>query len=127
MVLSYRELNYAAFASRAIFILALLGGVWLMLRVSFRAALIYFPWLSSDEYLTSLDEAAYEAGKKAMGERWVKDWDANSMLSRYMASRNFDAAKPFGGEMMKALTREYFTHTKAKMLDGSEPGIGAAR
>jgi len=68
-----------------------------------RAALIYFPWMVSDEYLVSLDEAAFEAGKKAAGERWVKDWDANSMLWRYFASRNFDASKPFGGDMMKAL------------------------
>jgi homoserine O-acetyltransferase len=68
-----------------------------------RAALIYFPWTASDEYLISLDEAAYEAGKKAAGEAWVKVWDANSMLSRYMASRNFDASAPFGGDMMKAL------------------------
>ncbi len=68
-----------------------------------RAALIYFPWTASDEYLGSLSEAEYEAGKKAAGERWVKDWDANSMLSRYMASRNFDASVPFGGDMMKAL------------------------
>lgn len=68
-----------------------------------RAALIYFPWTASDEYLISLSEAEYEAGKKAAGERWVKDWDANSMLSRYRASRNFDASLPFGGDMMKAL------------------------
>ena len=68
-----------------------------------RAALIYFPWTSSDEYLISLNEADYETAKKAAGERWVKDWDANSMLSRYMASRNFDASVPFGGDMMKAL------------------------
>ncbi len=70
-----------------------------------RAALIYFPWTSSDEYLNSLDEAAYEAGKRAAGESWVKNWDANSMLWRYYASRNFDASKPFGGDMMKALER----------------------
>ena len=58
-----------------------------------RAALIYFPWTSSDDYLATLDEAAYEAGKKAAGEAWVKNWDANSMLSPYQASRDFDASK----------------------------------
>ena len=36
---------------------------------------------------------------------WVKNWDANSMLWRYFASRNFDASKPFGGDMMKALAQ----------------------
>ena len=70
-----------------------------------RAALIYFPWTSSDEWLISLDEAAYEAAKKAAGEVWVRNWDANSMLWRYFASRNFDASKPFGGDMMQALGR----------------------
>ena len=68
-----------------------------------RAALIYFPWTSSDEYLVSLTEEQYEAGKKAAGDAWAKNWDANSMLWRYFASRNFDASKPFGGDMMKAL------------------------
>ncbi len=68
-----------------------------------RAALIYFPWVVSDEYLASLNEAAYEAGKKAAGDVWVKNWDANSILLRYFASRDFDASKPFGGDMMKAL------------------------
>ena len=68
-----------------------------------RAALIYFPWTTSDEFLVGLDEAAYEAAKKAAGERWVKEWDATSMLWRYYASRGHDASKPFGGDMMKAL------------------------
>jgi homoserine O-acetyltransferase/O-succinyltransferase len=68
-----------------------------------RAALIYYPWIVSDEYLATLDEPAYTAGKQAAGDVWVKNWDANSMLWRYYASRNFDAAKPFGGDMMKAL------------------------
>jgi homoserine O-acetyltransferase/O-succinyltransferase len=70
-----------------------------------RAALIYFPWTNSDEYLATLDDNAYEVGKKAAGELWVKNWDANSILWRYHASRNFDASKPFGGDIMKALAR----------------------
>ena len=28
------------------------------------------------------------------------------------------------GKMMKALTKEYFTHNKVKMIDGSEPDLG---
>lgn len=35
----------------------------------------------------------------------MKNWDANSMLSRYQASRDFDASKPFGDDMMKALAQ----------------------
>ena len=41
LVLAYRELTYSAFASRAMFVVALLLGVWLMLRRSFFAALVY--------------------------------------------------------------------------------------
>lgn len=59
----------------------------------------------SDEYLSTLDEEAYEAGKKAAGDVWVKNWDANSMLWRSFASQNFDASKPFGGDIMKALAQ----------------------
>jgi len=68
-----------------------------------RAALIYLPWTSSDEYLALMDDAGYEAAKKTAGERWAEDWDANSLLWRYNASRNHDVSKPFGGDMMKAL------------------------
>jgi homoserine O-acetyltransferase/O-succinyltransferase len=70
-----------------------------------RAALIYFPWTTSDEYLATLDKPALEAAQKAAGDNWVKNWDANSMLSRYRASSTFDASKPFGGDMMKALAQ----------------------
>jgi homoserine O-acetyltransferase/O-succinyltransferase len=88
-----------------------------------RAALIYFPWTSSDEYMISLDEAAYEAGKKAAGDVWAKNWDANSMLWRYYASRDFDASKPYGGDMMKALERiKAPTLLLPSMTDRTIPG-----
>ena len=35
----------------------------------------------------------------------MKNWDANSMFWRYLSGRNFDASKPFGGDMMQALAR----------------------
>ncbi len=41
LVLSYRNISYGAFASRAVFIGAILIGLALMLRRSFRAALMY--------------------------------------------------------------------------------------
>ena len=71
----------------------------------YRRAALITPVDHQLRLLATLDEAAYEAGKNAAGEVWVKDWDANSMLWRYLASRNFDASKPFGGDMMKALAR----------------------
>ena len=70
-----------------------------------RAALIYYPWVVSDEYLGTLDDAGLKAGQQAAGDAWVKNWDANSMLWRYFASRDFDASKPYGGDMMVALAR----------------------
>jgi homoserine O-acetyltransferase/O-succinyltransferase len=68
-----------------------------------RAGLIYYTWGLSNEYLATLDDAAFETGKKTVGDAWAKSWDANSMMWRYIACRNFDASKPFGGDMMKAL------------------------
>ena len=70
-----------------------------------RAALIYVPWTTSDEHLATLDDAGYEAMKKAAAARWAEDWDATSLLWRYNASRNHDVSKPYGGDMMKALAR----------------------
>ncbi len=69
------------------------------------AALVFFPWIVSDAYLATLDEAAYQKAKTALGEAWAKEWDANSLLSRFRASSRYDAAKPFGGDMAKALAR----------------------
>jgi homoserine O-acetyltransferase len=88
-----------------------------------RAALIYFPWVVSDEYLGTLTEAAYRAGQQAAGDAWVEHWDANSMLWRYFASRNFDASKPFGGDMMKALGQiKASALLLASMTDRTIPG-----
>ncbi|MEN6623156.1 MAG: alpha/beta fold hydrolase [Smithella sp.] len=69
------------------------------------AALVFFPWILSDEYLATLDDAAYEQAKVAIGNAWVKEWDANSLLWRFNASSTYDASKQFGGDMKKALGR----------------------
>ncbi len=76
-----------------------------------RAALIYFPWTTSDDYLATLDPAALAKAQKDAADAWAQVWDANSMLSRYRASKMHDASKPFGGDMMKALGQ-----VKAKVL-----------
>lgn len=75
------------------------------------ASLIFFPWVWSDEYLATLDEAAYEKAKTAAGDAWVKEWDANSLLWRFNASSSYDASQPFGGDMTRALAQ-----VKAKAL-----------
>jgi len=76
-----------------------------------RAALIYFPWTTSDEYLATLNPAALAQAQIAAQDAWSNTWDANSMISRYRASKNHDASKPFAGDMMKALGQ-----VKAKAL-----------
>ncbi len=68
------------------------------------AALIFFPWIWSDEYLATLDESAYVKAKSSIADGWAKEWDANSLLWRFYASSTYDASKPFGGDMKKALS-----------------------
>lgn len=71
-----------------------------------RAILTYFPWVVSDAYLRTLDdEKAYEAARAAFAGPRATAWDANSILWRYNASRNFDVSTPYGGDMRKALAR----------------------
>jgi homoserine O-acetyltransferase len=71
-----------------------------------RAGTIYFPWLWSDEYLHTLKtEEEYQKALWAFGTGWAQAWDANALLLRYNASRNHDAAAPFGGNMKEALGR----------------------
>lgn len=68
-----------------------------------RAALVYFPWTSSDDFLATLDPAALAKAQQEAGDAWVRAKDANGMMSRYKASRLHDASKPFGGNMTTAL------------------------
>ena len=71
-----------------------------------RGGMIYFPWLYSDEYLTTLKEPdPYVNAQMSFGTGWSKNWDANALIIRYLASRNFDASVPYGGDMRAALSR----------------------
>ncbi len=71
-----------------------------------RSGMIYFPWLYSDEYLTTLKEPEpYQTALMSFGTGWSKNWDANSLIIRYSASRNFDASTPYGGNMKAALAK----------------------
>jgi len=73
--------------------------------------MIYFPWLYTDEHINTSGDEAWDKAIRSFGEGWARAWDANGLLLRYHASRNFDAAKPFGGDLSKALAR-----VKAKTL-----------
>ena len=75
------------------------------------AGMVFGTWFLSDLYLESRKTpAAYEEALMVMAKAYV-DWDAVSWMWRYLASREHDASKPFGGDMEKALGR-----VKAKAL-----------
>ena len=68
--------------------------------------IIYFPWLYTDEHMNTItDDAEWAEAIESFGTGWAENWDANSLLLRYNASRNFDASEPFGGDMAEALGR----------------------
>lgn len=70
-----------------------------------RAILVYFPWVTTDAYLRTLDAATYEEARAQFAGPRATSWDANSILWRYNASRNHDVSKPYGGDMRAALAR----------------------
>jgi homoserine acetyltransferase len=71
-----------------------------------KPGMIYFPWLFSDEYLTTLKEPApYQSALMAFGTGWSKTWDANAPIIRHLASRSHDASAPYGGDMKVALAK----------------------
>ncbi|HWQ29039.1 MAG TPA: alpha/beta fold hydrolase [Dehalococcoidia bacterium] len=85
----YRDGNYTENPTEGI----VLGGM------------IYYPWLYTDEYINTIgDPEKWNAALRSFGVGWAKAWDANSLLWRYNASRNFDASAPFGGDLTKALS-----------------------
>lgn len=68
------------------------------------AGMIYFPWLYSDEHLNTLvGREQYESAQRAFGSGWAKVWDARSLIYRYQATSAHDVAKPFEGNLMRAL------------------------
>jgi homoserine O-acetyltransferase/O-succinyltransferase len=67
--------------------------------------MIYFPWLYTDEHINTIRDEDWEKALRSFGEGWAKAWDANGLLLRYNASRNFDASAPFGGDLSKALAK----------------------
>ena len=67
------------------------------------AGMVFGTWFLSDLYLESrTTPTAYNEALMVMAKAYV-DWDAVSWMWRYLASREHDASKPFGGDMKKAL------------------------
>src|ERR1700752_4670935 len=68
------------------------------------AAMIYYPWVVSAPYLDRLPEKQL-AKELEESARSFGEWDANSLVLRYAASRAHDVSAPFGGDMSAALAQ----------------------
>lgn len=68
------------------------------------AGMVYYPWSVSAAYLEGLpaNQLAREIEDAA---RAFANWDANSLVLRYAASRAHDVSAPFGGDMAAALAQ----------------------
>ena len=80
------------------------------------AGMVFGTWFVSDLYLESRrTPQQYEDALLVMAKAFV-EWDAVSWMWRYLASREHDASKPFGGDMARALQQ---VKAKALVLPGA--------
>jgi len=68
------------------------------------AGMLCYPWLVSAPYLDRVP-AKRLANEVDEISRSFGDWDANSLVLRYAASRAHDVSAPFGGDMTTALAQ----------------------
>ena len=68
------------------------------------ASMVYYPWTVSAPYLDRLP-AAQLAREIENSARAFANWDANSLVFRYAASRAHDVSGPFGGDLSAALAQ----------------------
>jgi homoserine O-acetyltransferase len=68
------------------------------------AGMLYYPWVVSGSYLGRLP-AKRLAAEPEDSARAFANWDANSLVLRYAASRAHDVSAPFGGDMAAALAQ----------------------
>jgi len=68
------------------------------------AGMLYYPWAVSAPYLDRIP-AAQLAKEIEESAQSYGNWDANSLVLRYAASRAHDVAAPFGGDMTAALSQ----------------------
>src|SRR6516225_12012890 len=68
------------------------------------AGMLYYHWQVSAAYLDRIP-ASRLAKELERSARSYANWDANSLVFRYAASRAHDVAAPFGGEMIAALSQ----------------------
>ena len=71
-----------------------------------RAAIVYFPWLISDQALGLFDsDDALTRAQSGFADNWAKNWDAVGLAWRYKSNLSYDAAAPFHGDLNEALKR----------------------
>jgi homoserine O-acetyltransferase/O-succinyltransferase len=68
------------------------------------AGMLYYPWVVSAPYLDRLP-ATLLAKELEESARSFGNWDANSLVLRYAASRAHDVSAPFGGDTTAALAQ----------------------
>jgi homoserine O-acetyltransferase/O-succinyltransferase len=68
------------------------------------AGMLYYPWVVSGPYLDRIP-AKRLAKDVEDSARAFGNWDANSLVLRYAASRAHDISAPFGGDMSAALSQ----------------------
>jgi homoserine O-acetyltransferase len=68
------------------------------------AGMLYYPWVVTAPYLDRLP-AKRLAKDIEESARSFANWDANSLVLRYAASRAHDVSAPFGGDMRTALAQ----------------------
>ena len=68
------------------------------------AGMAYYPWVVSEPYLDRLP-AKRLAKELEENARSFGNWDANSLVLRYAASRAHDISAPFAGDMTTALSQ----------------------
>jgi len=64
----------------------------------------YYPWVVSAPYLARISAKELASELETAARRFA-EWDANSLVWRYAASREHDVAAPFGGDLKKALAQ----------------------
>jgi homoserine O-acetyltransferase len=69
-----------------------------------RAGMLYYPWVVTAAYLDRLSPQRLAKELEDSAGTFA-DWDANSLVLRYAASRGHDVSAPFGGDMKAALSR----------------------
>jgi homoserine O-acetyltransferase len=68
------------------------------------AGMLYYPWVVSASHIDRLP-AKQLAREQEEAARSVANWDANSLVLRYAASRAHDISAPFGGDISAALAQ----------------------